>query len=427
MDNIIETKYGKIAGVDHDSYLTYFGIPYAKAPVGELRFEAPQEAEAYDGILSADHFREKAIQQELGNLELWGKEFYQNPEYNVPASEDCLYLNIWTPKSEESKNCPVAVWIHGGAFKNGYASEMEFDGRVYAERGIILVTIAYRCNLFGFLPTPGEGKRTNLGLRDQLQALKWVKENIASFGGNPDNITLFGQSAGAMSALFLANSPYSEGLFCKAIFQSGAGYRSGVGELLDKESAEQVYSQLLQAAGCKSLQELKKIPAMELYNIFDGLPKMQEIGILAPIIDNDIVPLSTDDSISQGKMLKLPYMMGANKDDLWMEISTAEEPNGELWEGTCRLGTELEKQGCPVYLYYFAHNLPGNGEGAFHSAELWYTFGTLDRSWRPMTDEDYSLSKEMIDCWASFMKSGNPNADGTDKWGRWPENYRRFI
>lgn len=425
MSNIIETNYGKVKGIVCEGYIAYLGIPFAKPPVGELRFEPPMEAEKYDGVLLADHFRDKAIQQELGDLPLWGKEFYKYEEYNVPASEDCLYLNIWKP-AEEAHNCPVAVWIHGGAFKNGYPSEIEFDGREYAKRGIILVTIAYRCNMFGFLPTPGEGIRTNIGLQDQIAALKWVYENIESFGGDAGNITLFGQSAGAMSVLYLCNSPLTKNMISKAILQSGAGYASDVVRTMNMEDAKKVYDDLLIAAGCANLEELKQIPAMELYRIFDSLPIMREVDLLSPVTDGEILPMSVDDSVDNKSMHKIPYMMGGNKNDLWMNESTKDKPVGELWDGICRLSDELTKQDMPVYVYYFAHDLPGNDEGAFHSAELWYTFGTLDRCWRPMTDEDYKLSEQMIDCWAEFMKNGRPDCTKASDWKAWPDGYKIF-
>lgn len=426
MGGEITTKYGKLKGVMRENCITYFGVPFAKPPIGNLRFEPPMEPDSYEGVLLADHFREKAIQKELNDLPLWGKEFYQNPEYNVPASEDCLYLNIWAPKDESLKDCPVAVWIHGGAFKNGYPSEMEFDGEAYAKRGIILVTIAYRCNMFGFLPTPGDGIRTNLGLLDQIQALKWVHENIAFFGGNPHNVTLFGQSAGAMSTLYLCNSPYTENLISKAIFQSGASYKTKVVRSLDMKIANRVYKDLLKASGCETLEELKQIPAMELYDIFDKLPIMSKLGILSPVVDGKVVPMELDDSIGQKNMRHIPYIMGVNKDDMAMNRATKDKPKGGMWKGTTNLATALSKMDLPVYVYYFVHDLPGNNEGAFHSAELWYVFGTLNRSWRPMTDEDRNLSSEMIDCWASFMKCGNPDNFGKEEWQMWPKGYKTF-
>lgn len=431
MMDVISTKYGKVKGNSYETYRTFFGVPFAKAPVGQLRFEPPKEPDCYEGILEAFRFKEKAIQQELGHLPLWGKEFYQNSQYNVKPSEDCLYLNIWAPKEEGPH--PVAVWIHGGAYKNGYPSEMEFDGQAYAEQGVILITIAYRLNLFGFLPTPGDGHRDNLGLQDQIMALKWIYENIEAFGGDKENITVFGQSAGAMSTLFLCNSPLTKGYIHKAIMQSGAVYKASLNETMNREKGKKVYEDLLKAADCKNLEELKQIPALELYEIFDKLPIMKEVEILAPVLDDYVVPVSVDESVSQGKMHQIPYMMGANKDDMWMENATKEKPVGELWDGMCRLAKAMADQGNQTYVYYFAHDLPGNEEGAFHSAELWYTFGTLGRCFRPMTKEDYALSKTMVEHWANFMKTGNPNGGSeildtkAKKWMAYPEGYTTYL
>lgn len=434
MRTIRNTRYGKIQGIDCTEYIKYLGIPFARPPVGALRFEEPQAPDSWDGILVADHFREKAIQPELENLPLWGREFYGDPDYQVAPSEDCLYLNIWTPANACEKEAkvgnekfPVAVWIHGGAFKNGYASEMEFDGEGYAGRGVILVTIAYRCNVFGFLPTPGEGHRANLGLQDQIMALKWVQENISAFGGDPENVTLFGQSAGAMSAMILCNSPLTKGLFHKVIFQSGAGYRSELNRSMEPRLQKQIYAELLEACRCRSLEELKQVPAMTLYQAYEQTKTMQEIQILTPCVDGYVLPEGVDASIAEGRMHLLPCLMGANKDDLWMQTPGRDVPEGDLWEGMLRLADILKERQNAPYLYYFAHALPGSEDGAFHSAELWYTFGTLNRCWRPMGRADQELAEELQDRWANFMKYGSPDRrKGQTDWLPYPAEFKIF-
>ena len=204
MSTVVTTRKGKIKGCAENGCLVFKGIPYAKPPVGELRWRAPQETESWEGTYEAVRFSDKAVQGDQ-NVGFYGKEFYADPAYDVGISEDCLYLNIWAPEEavgEDAKaGLPVAFWIHGGAFMSGYGSEQEFDGAAYAKRGVILVTINYRLNIYGFLAHPWLSKESdkgvsgNYGILDQIAALKWVFENIEAFGGEPGNITIFGQSS----------------------------------------------------------------------------------------------------------------------------------------------------------------------------------------------------------------------------------------
>lgn len=349
---VLSIDGGRLQGVkEGDDVLVYKGVPFAAPPVGELRGQPLQGVQPWEGILVADKFRAAAVQAPFPKDDpLYYREFYAegDPEY----SEDCMYVNVWTPASAAGNTLaklPVAVWIHGGALNHGYSYEKEMDGAEWARRGVILVTIPYRLGEAGFGP---DGQ---LGFQDQVAALRWVQRNIEAFGGDPSNVTVFGQSAGAISVKYLFANPDAKPLFAKAIIQSGGGVND--------------------------------------MSAFPVLPKGTngEDGYFVRAVE-------------RGCFDSKPIMIGY----------TAQDPGFLGKESTvefCELVAPRTKEA--VYTYEFARNLPGEapGEmdfGAFHTAELWYTFGTLGRSWRPFTESDYELSRRMLDCWTSFARSGNP-------------------
>jgi para-nitrobenzyl esterase len=244
----VKTDKGYVRGIPAaDPRITVFrGIPYAKPPVGELRFRAPMPADPWEGVLECKEFGPIPVQDTPGNpADFYEKEWNVDPE--TPMSEDCLYLNVWTPAKHSEEKLPVLIWFFGGAFQVGHASEMEFDGERMARRGIIVVNVNYRVNIFGLLAHPAltaenpDGPNSNFGLLDQREAMLWVQKNIAAFGGDPDNVTIGGQSAGAGCVLNHIVSPVTEGLFKRAIMQSGGGLRSRVFvPLKNKQSAEEL-------------------------------------------------------------------------------------------------------------------------------------------------------------------------------------------
>ena len=268
-----KTKYGQVHGVQKDGYTVFRGVPYAKPPVGEKRFCPPEEPACWEGVYKADHFGCVCPQTEHEPDSFYGKEFYLDPEFGMNQSEDCLYLNIWTPANTVDEKLPVAFWIHGGAFMHGFSHESEFDGAAYCERGVILVTINYRLGAFGFLAHPwlseesGVGRSGNYAILDQIAALKWVKENIAAFGGDPENITVFGQSAGCMSVQTLISSPLTENWISKAIFQSAGGYDTGLNRDMPLSEAETIGQEFVELSGAKSLEELRAIPAEKIVEL----------------------------------------------------------------------------------------------------------------------------------------------------------------
>lgn len=337
----------------------------------------------------------------------YGKEFYD--ELVPPCGEDCLRLNIWTPASAgPDSRLPVLFWIHGGAFMHGCGSEKEFDGEGFAKKGVILVTINYRVNVFGFFAHPAleqeneEGVSGNYGILDQLFALQWVRENIAAFGGDPERITLAGQSAGCMSVQSLISSPLTEGMVKGAILQSGGGIRA-LHETPKKEQLWEISQKLMDQVGAKTIAELRQVPAQTL---MEAAYAVGGPGLgWTPHQDSWLLPASTDAQAESGKILDIRYMIGSCGDDIGGEVLLQE--SGARWcENQLRLGRS------PAYFYYFNRKLPGDDAGAFHSSELWYVFETLPRCWRPWEDHDRELSRIMSTYWANFAKTGDPNSSG---------------
>ena len=408
---VLTVTGGQIQGVEsaNQEVIVYKGVPFAAPPVGELRWQEPQPVEAWDGVLTADTF--SAICPQPGNPPgtFYGDEFYW--EGNPEESEDCLYLNIWAPAKTVGKTdatLPVAMWVHGGAFMNGYGHEVTMDGDAWAERGVILVTINYRLGRFGFMSHPllseeQGGKSGNYGMLDQVAALRWISENIAQFGGDPDNITIFGQSAGAMSIKDLVTSPLSKDMVAKAIIQSGGGVSNFPGR---EPAPQSVYDEqgkkFMDANGWFTLEEMRAASWEEIKNAAsDG-------GRFSPHPDGYFMDEDFNTAALGGRIADIPYMIGCTADDMG-------GLGGNSISYFCELRSEQSDQ--PAYQYYFKRNPPGDDDdpekdpGAFHSAELWYMFGTLDNSWRPFTEADRVLSNEMLDAWTSFCRDGNPGWD----------------
>lgn len=428
----IRTTEGLVEGIKCNGYTVYKGIPYAAPPTGDLRWKAPQPAKKYDGIYKADHFGNicwqtlpKADQPIMGRFV---KEFYSCPEYIPGMSEDCLFLNIWVPDKADGTN-PVGLYIHGGGFGGGYSSEIEFDGEEYCRRGVILVTINYRVNIFGFLAHPELSKESewkgsgNYGILDQIAALKWVYRNISAFGGDPQNITVFGQSAGSMSTQVLVSSPLSERLISKAVFQSGLACEESFLACPTLQEEESYGEMFMELSGAKTIEELRALPAEEILRLNGELSGKlwQTLGngmVIVPCVDGYVLPESVKDCYANGHMRQIPYMLGTVIDDLGSspENIAADEPGLTHTENVRWSRKVREVYGGNAWNYFFKRKLPGDDWGAFHSAELWYTFGTLGRCWRPMEEHDYALSSQMLDAWTSFMKTGDPNGGTCKGW-----------
>ncbi len=411
MNPILQLENGPVMGFETEHAYVFLGIPYGKAE----RFQAPQECAPWEEVLECLHFPPKCPQPDPEIGSFYDKEFASDPKFDVPMAEDCLYLNVWMPKFVQFEYNPVAVWIHGGAFRHGYASEMEFDGESYARRGIVFVSIQYRLNFFGFFGHPELRRRYgycgNYGLMDQMAAIEWVRKNAIHFSGNPENITVFGQSAGGISTKCLVSSPFMRGRIHKAILQSCGGYQSAL--VREKEVAllEKLGEEYLQEKGW-TLEEFINFPSDTLRNLADEFNDFAEAktGIalmLGPVVDGKVLPATVDEQAERGNTLRIPYMIGATSHDIFVtEEGILDKEKNDLHVSGRNWCVLHEEQGLPCYHYYFKRKPLGDEAGAFHSAELWYVFGTLKRSWRPKTERDYELSEEMLDAWATFMKTG---------------------
>lgn len=437
MERRVRVQQGILEGEDCGDYIVFRGIPYAKPPVGSLRWKAPQEPECWEGVLRADRFRAAAVQdfpdRENPFTGRYAKEFYDDPDFMREISEDCLYLNIWVPGGSREEKLPVAFWIHGGGFSGGFSSEVEFDGAAYCEKGVILVTVEYRVNIFGFLAHPwldAENERGisgNYGILDQIAALRWVRENIGAFGGDREKITVFGQSAGSMSTQVLVSSPLTKGMIAGAILQSGISCREDILATPTLMEEEEYGRQFVEITGAQTIEELRNMTTEQLHEAFRKFDaKMWKEGrglILVPNVDGYVLHRSVKEVWERGEMRNIPYMLGAVTDDLGAEQSLvkAKKP-GILIEECKRWSRQCERvYGRPSWLYFFTHELPGDDWGAFHSAELWYMFGTYGRCWRPMDDIDAELSAAMTDYWTQFIKTGNPNGTGEAGWKAYTE------
>ncbi len=426
-ERLVKTMLGLIEGVQEDNCIVYKGIPYAKPPIGNLRFAAPKPIDAFEGTYKADHFGNRAPQLVWDTPDnIYKREFYNDSIFATTINEDCLYLNIWVPDKENTKKLPVAFYIHGGGFLGGTGHEVEFRTNAYAERDVILVTINYRVGLLGFFSHPWlhEEDRAscgNYGILDQIAALDWVRDNIEVFGGDPDNITIFGQSAGAMSVQTLLCSSYAKDKFSKAIMQSGAGYPNVVQHDISLEESFALGIRAVELLGVTSVEELRKLSMesildaqgkiiMEALKSGKGLP-------YAPVINGYFLEDGYDNLIKSGKTHDVPTILGSTRHDITVTKEEIENRISRLQESCVGWSLINEKLGRKSsYIYYFTRDLPGDKNGAFHSSELWYMFGTLKNCWRPMTEGDYALSKKMLDYWSNFMKKGDPNSEGLPVW-----------
>lgn len=413
METMVKTKQGAVEGLwSGDGKTAIFrGIPYAEAPVGALRFQRPQEKAPWEGVLSCKEFGPRCPQADLASMDFYGKEFYD--EMVPPCNEDCLRLNVWMPKEAQAGGgLPVLFWIHGGAFMHGCGSEKEFDGEGFAQKGVILVTINYRVNAFGFFAHPdletenGERVSGNYGILDQIFALKWVRENIAAFGGDPEKITLCGQSAGCMSVQAIISSKLAEGMCRRAILQSGGGLHS-LHETPSREQAHESGRKLMEHLGVSTIAELREVPAEKLRDAAYAVSG-QSLS-WTPHVDGWLLEGTTDSAALDGKIHDIQYMIGSLADDIGGD-DLLQRAGAEFCQNQLKLGR------APAYMYYFTRRLPGDSAGAFHSAELWYVFNTLSRCWRPWEDRDRELADRVAGYWTNFAKNGDPNAPALPRW-----------
>lgn len=407
------------------------GIPYAEPPVGQLRFKEPKKLENKLIDFDATQFPNRSAQDEWDpEQKFYQKEFYNDSIYRTTISEDSLYLNIWAPEINENKLKPVMLYIHGGAFLSGTGHEIEFRTEEYAEKDILLVTINYRLGIFGFLTHPWLYEESQkscgfYGILDQIAALEWIQKNIAAFGGDPKNITICGQSAGAMSVETLLATPLANDKFHKAIIQSGGGYPQYLITNPKLEEAFDFGEKLMNKVGINNLEELRNVSTEELLEVQHFAMSITDNGRLpfGPVINKQALEESVSEAIANGNIHSVPIIIGSTKDDITVSDEEKKTGTNQMLESNVNFSLKLEhKLNNPCYVYYFTHDLPGDEAGAFHSGDLWYTFGTLKKSWRPFEAEDYQLSNTMINYWSNFIATGNPNGQGLDLWEKCTDN-----
>jgi len=436
---VLTVEGGQVQGVSADlpGVFVFRGIPYAAPPIGALRWKAPQPVVPWDGVRLCDKFGHpgyQAVHYPGGYASEWG---YGDES---PYSEDCLYLNVWTKGAgQPGSKLPVALWIHGGGYFEGWGSEPEFDGQEWAAKGVVLVSINYRLGIFGFMTYAGLSAESeshvsgNYGILDQIQSLKWIKQNIAQFGGDPNNVTIFGQSAGAGSVRTLCESPLARGLFAKAVIMSGGGIdvpaRDGeqakpatpvnrffsYNPTLEQSEAET--KTVMDWAGLTDVEKLRAASTEILYTVgrlYNMVNKSDVFLMQRPIVDGYVSTKTFNEATRDGSIADVPYMIGYTLNDM-----------GAMAPGIAEFCKVRQQQGGKAWAYEFARPLPDDGKhpaitnrlrGAFHSSDLWYVFKSLKHCWRPWTDGDWALSEKMLTAWTNFAKYGDPNGQEGGPW-----------
>ncbi len=457
LSTVIETKSGKIQGYSENDVEVYKGIPYGEPPTGDLRFCPPVAKKPWDGVLDAKAYGPFAMQGYTGLEEFFGK--------LEPDSEDCLYLNIWTPSIDDNKR-PVMFWIHGGAFIMGGGGDLIYDGSVLAKRGdVVVVTINYRLGAFGYSYIPGV--TANVGQFDQIMALKWVKDNIEFFGGDPGKVTIFGESAGGYAVLTLSAMPAAKGLFQRVISQSAPFFNP-------KASGKHTRS-LMRMLNLKSrdIEAFRKVLPEEIIDAQNKyLEKLNGAMEFRPFIDGESLPIHPLKTFHNGNCANIDFMIGSNLDEAKMFTSMGSESLGdpeqiifvflsmagidaskiakmvEIYKNaregnlstdpkdindaiitdlifrinTIRFLEAQFKHQKNVYSYLFTWESPGfDGKlGACHALELAFVFNTLNlpgmENFAGQGPEAEKLSQKVMDAWIAFAHTGNPNHPGLPEW-----------
>ena len=403
----LDTPCGEIKGLRFENHMQFRGIRYARA----ARWEYPSIVESWDGIYDACEFGACSYQRrgfeedEVCNA-FYHKEFRRGLSFTY--SEDCLFLNIWAP--ENKKDCPVIVYIHGGSFTGGSSNEGHISGEKFAEDGVVFVAINYRLGPFGFCSHPDlttkDGVCGNFGLFDQIAAIKWITRNIAAFGGNPDKITLVGQSAGAMSVDILISCDECKGMFSSAVMMSGAGMQRAAAKPEAPEKTRKFWDAIIKNANVNSIEELKKVDERTLFYAWSDACKADKLSMLHtfPVKDGKII---TDTSFTMRTIPDMPIILGATITDMIPIVLEAI---------TKRYASKCKHHKNPCYVYNFDRLLPGDNSGAWHSCDLLYAFSTLENNWRPFEKTDFEISNKMHDMLCAFASTQDPNCDSIPKW-----------
>ena len=451
---------GDISGIpaSRPGVRAYLGIPYAQPPVGELRWRAPRALVGeWPTRRIADRFGPSCMQGPNTPFGPWTAEFL----LLGPVSESCLFLNVWTA-ARTGERRPVLVYVYGGGFSSGSGDVPVYDGAPLAEKGLVVVNMNYRVGALGFLAHPEltaeNGASGNYGLLDQVAALEWVRENIAAFGGDPRRVTVAGQSAGAMSVYLLTASPMAKGLFHRAVIESGPGglaamgVPTGSGTVRTRADAEADGVRYANALGARNLSELRRLPASKFVGGGAGVR-------FGPVVDGRFLTENPAATFAAGRQNDVPTVTGLNADEgsasptygrmtaeqfrqqaaqRWGErapqflaaypaATDADARRAQIESGRDAgvagvqrlLGERAATARTPAYAYFFDRVLPWPERpefGAFHTSEVPYVFGTLDKLKRPWTDVDRKLSATVMGYWANFAATGDPNGEGLPRW-----------
>lgn len=459
---LVATEGGTLQGSVDEGTLAFKNIPYARAPLGDLRWRAPQPVQAWQGVRDASQLSPDCMQGPFGTPPPGGRH---------PVSEDCLYLNLWRPAGAAQK-LPVMVWIHGGGYVNGGSSSLDSGGQSMAARGLVFVSFNYRLGRFGFFGFPAlqdehpEEAKGNYGLMDQMAALRWVKRNIAGFGGDPENVTVVGESAGGMAINMLLSTPAASGLFQRAIIQSGAGRKLPRERHLLKDLPEAASATTLGLAFAKRWQiegqDAGALAALRKLSAEQVADKLNMISVLlrdramfaGPVVDGRLFPTFPETAFASGQQQRVPLLVGTTSWDLGLSMAkTPDEAfapfgaaaaaaravydpdgKGDMGRLNAALGADaamveparfvaraMAATGTPVYEYRFSYVLQAKRAqspyGAQHATDVPFAFDRLRAVHGDIvTPSDERVADAMADYWANFARNGDPNGKGLPLW-----------
>jgi para-nitrobenzyl esterase len=446
---------GAVEGVVKDGIASFKGIPFAAPPVGDLRWRSPQPVKPWEGVRKADNYA-PAPMQDPGLISKMGG--------TSKISEDCLYLNVWTGAKEANEKRPVMVWIYGGAFVGGTTSFPTTEGNKFAQKGVVLVSVAYRVGPMGFLAHPELSKESGkgsgaYGIQDQIAGLKWVKENIAQFGGDPSNVTIFGESAGGMSVGILVASPMAKGLFQRAISESGGAVAPTRGSL---KMAEDQGKAFLSKLGANDIKAARSLSAETIHQeLKGGGASFWPVADGATILENPYglfeagkfneTPVLIGTNSHEGRLFATQQITGAAFEQMIQKrfAATSEAflkayPHANDAEATrsnqdimrestfawpswawAKLQSRIGKN--KVFVYYFDHRTPSMPDGSDHASEISYVFGNWGGFGGSSGPEDKTISDLMNSYWVNFAKNGDPNGPGLPAWPFFDEKEQKTM
>jgi para-nitrobenzyl esterase len=462
----VKVTGGQLQGVVAGEVASFKGIPFAAPPVGDLRWKAPEPAKAWTGVLKAENYAAGCI-QDPGMLKMMG----------APAnvSEDCLYLNVWTAAKNAIEKRPVMVWIHGGAFVGGMTGTPMFDGTKFAQKGVVLVSIAYRLGVFGFMAHPelsresGKGSGT-YGIQDMIAGLQWVKNNIAQFGGDPSCVAIFGESAGGIAVGMLSAAPPAKGLFQRAISESGGSFAppriaNEAGQNVPTlKLAESNGESFLKKLGVADIKAARAMPAEEIQKAAGGGAGG---GSFWPVADGTVLPGDPYELYEKGQFNDTPILVGTNSNEggLFMrgpvtvaafekQIRSGYGDRADIilnayphstdaeaarasadvfresafaWPTWAWARLQSQKGNGKAFVYYFDHRTPASPDGANHAAEVPYVFGVFGGADSAPNSDELALSDLIRSYWVNFARTGDPNGTGLPTWPAFTDKDQRVM